>query len=107
MGILIIGSSTLWEELEKILKEKGKPDPSWLLRSQDENEQKKRVEIEEIRKQIEFAKISPETFANIKIATSTICEKFEVIDTEEKLEELINEIKQNGEVAIDLEHHDI
>ncbi len=69
------------KELEKILKEKGKPDPSWLLRSQDENEQKKRVEIAEIRKQIEFAKISPETFANIKIATSTICEKFEVIDT--------------------------
>jgi len=32
---------------------------------------------------------------------------FEIVDTEEKLDDLINEIQSTKEVAIDLEHHDI
>jgi hypothetical protein len=41
----------------------------------------KEQEIAALKQQAEFARISDADIANIKIATSTICEKFDVLDT--------------------------
>lgn len=73
-GTLKEEKSRLEKELKALAKEQN---------AQDELTQNEKLEneIEELKRQIDYAKISVEGTRGIVVSTSTICEQFEVLDT--------------------------